>query len=105
MAPFLSETCLKRLSDPTEGNVLISRAEELSRIDPTALGGFEHTYALSPSAYAQEDDQESLESTANELTGIHAKLYIAEVGGTARIWTGSANCLDGVPCTVPVAFH
>lgn len=40
-------------------------------------------------------DADPLELTpANQLSGLHAKLFIADDGGRAHIWTGSANATE-----------
>lgn len=95
MSPFVTERCLTRLTEHGTGHVLISRLDEVGAVDPKRLESFEHIYVLSPDANVQEGADES-DSRADHSTplGLHAKLYLADAGRDARMWTGSANATD-----------
>jgi hypothetical protein len=72
-------------------------------LNPESIESFESVYFLHqsaepedvPEAGTTEDDQDEngpVESGEGEiLRGLHAKLYLADAGEEARIWTGSAN--------------
>jgi hypothetical protein len=95
VSPFVSEHCISELARPLNGNVLISRQEELEKLKPYSLKNFSKIYTLRQALLPE--DEESLESGENLqdcLSGLHAKLYIADAGWNAHIWTGSANATD-----------
>jgi hypothetical protein len=94
VSPFISAGCLNRLAGGRDGNLLISRPEELDKLDPTSFERFERVYVLNPAAQPEERDEEQEEAAQEALSGLHAKLYIADAGSKARIWTGSANATD-----------
>lgn len=93
MSPFLSPGLLDRLTEDGSNHVLISRQESLDQIDPAILQKFEKIYTMDDAAV--ETEEQAAESPASaadaELSGLHAKLFIAEQGRHCRIWTGSAN--------------
>ena len=92
VSPFLSDKTLIKLSEGNGGHVLISRQECLDRVKDTTLAEFQDCYQMSDAAPgAEPEDPESLPSSEPPLQGLHAKLYIADDGWNARIWTGSAN--------------
>jgi hypothetical protein len=95
ISPFVSATCLTRLTEECGENILISRPEELDSLDPRSFEDFERIYVLSPAADLQEEpDEGALETVPESLSGLHAKLYIADAGWKARVWTGSANATN-----------
>lgn len=96
VSPFIAATTLKRLGKSGEGHILVSRLDELARLSKTALEPFERVYALSDAADGDAHDAEELPSPESalgddNLLGLHAKLYVADAGWGARIWSGSAN--------------
>ncbi len=88
-SPFLAEPTLIRLTEGVPEAVLVSRVETLERVRPSALTAFDRIYAFDPDAAPEPDDAESGDEEA--LSGLHAKLYVADIGREGRIWTGSAN--------------
>lgn len=92
ISPFLSDKTLIKLSEGNGDHVLISRQECLDRIKDTTFTRFQDCYQMSHSVPgAESEDPELLPSSEPPLQGLHAKLYIADDGWNARIWTGSAN--------------
>lgn len=87
MSPFVSDSCLSRLKGRKGQDILISRPDEIAKLKDETIAGFKEVLVLNPSANLAEE----AEATTEDASGIHAKLYIAEAGGQARIWTGSAN--------------
>jgi hypothetical protein len=87
MSPFVSDSCLSRLKGRKGHDILISRPDEIAKLKDETIAGFKEVLVLNPSANLAEE----AEATTEDASGIHAKLYIAEAGGQARIWTGSAN--------------
>lgn len=95
VSPFISEGMLSKLQHNGRRHVLVSRSESLAAFDPDALGRFDRVYAWNDEANAE--DVETTEpdyaiSTPN--VGLHAKLYVADEGWNARLWTGSANATN-----------
>lgn len=78
---------------------LVSRPEALDALPMSSLEGFEPFVISADALGPVEDDAELVEAaseTAAEragcsLRGLHAKLYLAERGSNAHLWTGSAN--------------
>jgi hypothetical protein len=101
VSPFLSEGLLNSLSDSADEAMLISRLESLDEIGPAALSNFTDVFSLNPSADVEEslslsegEGEQHVESQSSEalpVSGLHAKLYIAERGWNASVFTGSAN--------------
>lgn len=95
ISPFVTANCLGRMRKMASRSLLIARLEELQALAPDHLRGFETILTLSPSAQPEEGaDQDDALPHMGTLTGLHAKLYVAEHGDTAHIWTGSANATD-----------
>ena len=99
MAPFLSASILEELGKRHELAAVISRPEALAPL-PADLLPEGNTFVLS--AAAELDAREGEESddpreevnageSRTELHGLHAKLYVADRGHRAHVFTGSAN--------------
>jgi hypothetical protein len=87
MAPFVGTGRLNAFDTEAHDSVLISRADELDCVATGALTGYSTLYAL-------DEPEPPLEQSAGDgraLTGLHAKLYIADAGWESHVWTGSAN--------------
>lgn len=99
ISPFLTVPMMSRLSERGRHHVIVSRPESLDAVGGNAISGFSEVLALSSSALADPEalpdaspsDEAVAEAPTNELQGLHAKCYIADAGGDARVWTGSAN--------------
>lgn len=90
VSPFITDDAAQRLLDIAPRVSVLSRAEELDRLPSTTLDRFEKRLVLSPAALptselADEDD------AVRPLVGLHAKLYVAELGSRATWFCGSAN--------------
>jgi hypothetical protein len=107
LSPHLTIEFLRGLSGRAEVAYLISRHEELARMDEALLPE-DGTFVLSPGAdmESQEVDEPAARDgevqkeakpksppppPAPELSGLHAKLFLAEKGHHAHLFTGSAN--------------
>lgn len=101
VSPFLTEQALAPLQYGND-NVLISRAESLDMIDPEHLRKIQkNSRILVLDSEAEKSDATDNENDhAKTMPGLHAKLYINEVGWDAHFYTGSANAtvngLNGV---------
>jgi hypothetical protein len=99
VSPFLAGGTIARLAKTSDELTIVSRPESLDQIGAGAAPHAE-TFVLSSDAAPAEDADTpeaasiTMEARANELAGLHAKLYVAEKAGTATTWTGSANATD-----------
>jgi len=100
VSPFLSDKFLKRLGKENTSNLLISRSEELDAIERDTLDRFEKIFVMEEVASENEETGYEISSDAarrtqideeSDLSGIHAKMFLAEKGWDAYLWTGSAN--------------
>lgn len=100
VSPFLTDDLLKRLAYKKKQNVLISRNEELDLLKSETLGMFKEKYVMDDAAgnedYASieissEVSQKSQLDDKCDLSGLHAKLFVADAGWDSYMWTGSAN--------------
>ncbi len=106
VSPFIDRTGLARFRKQTALHTLISRPEELDVTVDASEGEETSCYVLLEAADgdAQESDSTSddvpapesderiaVEASAPSLSGLHAKLFVADAGTEARVWTGSAN--------------
>jgi len=73
----------------------VSRLESLTALPGADLSGFERIYQMNPMADADTGEGQAEGRGAEEmLAGLHAKLYLADAGWQARLWTGSANATE-----------
>lgn len=89
MSPFVGADALAALTRRAKTSLLVSRAEELERLEPTALDGFSEVLVLDDHATPEAEDADGGDSQAGD--GLHAKCYVADAGWNARVWTGSLN--------------
>jgi hypothetical protein len=72
---------------------LVSTASQLEGLAERPRGQMK-TYTLRERLLAEAEEQEApavSQSQAIELSDLHAKLYMTEVGAKVHVWTGSAN--------------
>lgn len=97
VSPFLSAPLLERVTALANDSLLVSRVDSLQELGPAALGNFSAVHAMNPSADVEESQTSAEEAEPEAATGalptsgLHAKLYIAEHGWDASVFTGSAN--------------
>lgn len=96
ISPFVAKETLERLSEQGNGHVLVSRVEELAALPAEAFASFEEVHVLNEGAEVEPDEAEKQgASGADEAaSGLHAKLYVADAGWNAHVWTGSANATN-----------
>ncbi len=93
ISPFCAATALKALTHTTnEAVALISRAEDLDKIDPATLGLFSRLFVLNEAAETEDGEDTASGEEGNPdqrqlgvLRGLHAKVYIAENGWNTHI--------------------
>ncbi len=90
ISPFVSAEALKKLA-ATSANplVLVSRSNELAELPD--LDAFDATYVLHDAAETDEGE-ETVESSIE--IGLHAKVYVYEVGRRQHLVIGSANATN-----------
>lgn len=94
ISPFVTAGCVERLAKLARERTLIARLEELQSLQRRALDRYGRIFTLSAAA-EPEDAVAASDTTENTaLVGLHAKLYVADKGDQAHIWTGSANATD-----------
>ena len=98
---FLAEGSLRRLSSHGRGNILVSDFNTLGEIRPDVLDGYERVAVLSDTAEFDlgkteelKPAEDALVEEAPALSGLHAKVYVADSGNDGYIWTGSANATE-----------
>jgi hypothetical protein len=97
ISPFLDGTFLQRAPRASDGSMLVSRPDALDEAGRAALARFSETMVLVPEAQPADEDEATPELSAPPddprwpVTGLHAKLFVLEDDGVARMFTGSAN--------------
>lgn len=105
VSPFLTKSCLMRLTRQATTSLLVSRPEELASLDTECLEIFDRKCHLISSAepvdeessVSQPEDDKTITKeldVGTPLSGLHAKLYVADRGRYASVWTGSANATN-----------
>lgn len=92
ISPFLGSAFLSRVRAPE--STLVALPTWLQHIGAAALDGWD-TYVLDdaadPDASGDAPEVDRLADPRTELSGLHAKLYLAERGDRTTVLTGSAN--------------
>ncbi len=104
VSPFVTGQRLEALASEGKNHVLVSRLDELDRISTHVLSRFSEVSVLHDAADIVEEEAEGSSGTDQPITGgerslppaqgLHAKLYVADDGAKAHVWTGSANASD-----------
>ncbi len=92
VSPFLGPKALTTLaSGGPKHDILVSRAEELDRLPPEALEGWDCYVLAEGQMDPTEESSLPTPDERGELRGLHAKLLIFERGETSSVLTGSLN--------------
>jgi hypothetical protein len=96
MSPFLSEGHINCLSELGSNNILVSRQESIDALSNEAFGRIAKNcdiYIMSDGTEKPDNEpiNEETQNISDDLSGLHAKMYLSEEGWYARILTGSAN--------------
>jgi hypothetical protein len=97
ISPFLSPARLRRLTGRGAGHVLVSDPAALIEVGTKALEGFAEKFHLASSAdftMASGTAHEPEEDSVKSVTGLHAKLYVAEGRRHTRWLIGSGNATE-----------
>lgn len=90
VSPFIGPDQLVALAKGTSETLLISRPEALGRLGGTLPAGVTKAFRLDEALDSEPDE----DAAATLLSGLHAKLVVADQGWHATTWTGSANATD-----------
>lgn len=91
-SPFVSDSFLSNLTDDGSGHILISRRDELDALTSKTRAQFKDIHILC--AQAESGEESALDTATPDVVSandLHAKLFIADRGWNATVWTGSAN--------------
>lgn len=92
VSPFVTDGFLDSVEHASENGVLISRREELEKLDPERLKAFGAVYAFADDEPKEEEEENAATPEVDTpLIGLHAKLYVLEAGWNVTLLTGSAN--------------
>lgn len=115
VSPFVSDALVGRLANEDRSITVVSRADELASLSPRTMQRLQAIFMLDPAAEvhsevaepqepqvvaAEEPGPEEEEAGTSEidemasLSGLHAKIYVADVGDRGYVWSGSANATD-----------
>ncbi|MDQ2641943.1 MAG: phospholipase D family protein [Pseudomonadota bacterium] len=97
VSPFVEPGFLNTLEPEQREIKLISRPDTLAGLPPEVLARLHGTWAIDPSSQDPENDMAAVGSESG-LSGLHAKIFVADDGWDARMYLGSANA-------TPAAFH
>jgi PLD-like domain len=88
VSPFIGANQLEKLCAGAPDAILVTRPEELGRLQGTLPSTVSRVLRLDDALEAEPE--EGADATP-WLAGLHAKTYVADQGWNATVWTGSAN--------------
>lgn len=92
VSPFVTEEFLTRIGLQGRTQYLVSRQESLRELDPAVLKGQWECFTLDEGCDAISPSEEGAPApVSDQLSGLHTKLFVADAGWKAHVWTGSAN--------------
>ena len=94
ISPYVREKFIDNVLVPTRQRaVLISRGEELDKLQPDTVKGLD-VYELDPASQLSVDEDEDPKNRTF-LTNLHAKVFVIESNRLAHFFVGSANATEG----------
>ena len=99
VSPFVSDGFLRRMAASSEV-MLVSRPGSLDAVEPGILKELSAIYVLDDAAIEEDADDETegagedAKRPGVDARGLHAKIFVADQGWHASVWTGSANATD-----------
>ncbi len=100
ISPFVSNGLLQKICQSTSSAQLVSRSDELDKLNADTLAGFAAgAWMLADNAVPEVEDevdsgsadQPTPNKLVSHLRGLHAKVYVVDQGWNASVLTGSAN--------------
>ena len=100
VSPFLSDQLLLRATKRGQEHRLVSRVDSINDLSPRGRGRFAKLYVLKDRVLEESEEQptaevgEEVPGARNEPSGLHAKLFVFDVGRRSHWLLGSANATD-----------
>lgn len=104
ISPFLTDEGIKRVVPPRSSSIVIlSRSEQLDRLDTETLARIEEALILDDSANDDDIGREgdppesgsaTVPSQSDHLVGLHAKAYVLDRRSGSHVFIGSANATE-----------
>lgn len=114
ISPFLSPATDDELSGSSGRSICISRPPALDGVGAASLSGYEETAVIDATDESADDVADRVDSSdrdsdteadaqtsdidpprpGSELSGLHAKVFVAESENQVRLWLGSANATE-----------
>jgi hypothetical protein len=103
VSPFLTGGRIRRMTDNQTECILVSREESVDELDEDARARFSEILVMDDAVMRHREtieritgekdtgEAEGTQTQEPDLSSLHAKLYVADAGWKARLWTGSAN--------------
>jgi len=96
VSPFASSDWLRSFLVKHPKTILVSREETLHTLEPDLIDLIGDCRFIGiPDPEPEDGKLEGSAAVPVELGGLHAKLFVADAGWTARAWVGSANATHG----------
>lgn len=96
-SPFVTVGALQRLTNGVGRSILLARPEAFDLLGGNATAHLRERLVLSADTrepFEEDGAGEGAVPTTPALSGLHAKLVVADVPDGGRVWTGSANLTD-----------
>ena len=87
VSPFVGGDQVGKLCDGADEAILVTRPEEAGRLSGQVPSNLTSMLRLDDALEAEPEES----ATTPWLAGLHAKLYVADQGWNATVWSGSAN--------------
>lgn len=91
VSPFISTSVIEDFTENSGQTHLISRYETLLAIPPTVLQRCSSVQYLAPQLGEESTEEPTTEVQRDELSGLHAKLFVVDQGWSTSIFSGSFN--------------
>jgi len=92
ISPFIDNKTLDKISGIANYRILISRKEEIQKIDKDIIERFLCYYLSDDIVYKEFQEDLSEPHTSAQIQDIHAKLFVGSGNGSCKWYIGSANC-------------
>ena len=92
ISPFLTSSVIEEFISKGNETSLISRLECLQEVPQETLKRCKNVFYMAPSLESETvNEEEPTDSSAEQLNGLHAKIYIVDRKHKASVFTGSFN--------------
>lgn len=92
VSPFCDDGALKMLADCSdEPPLLVGRSDELIAVSPRVLDRFSKISVMDELAETEDGESDDGDDAVRPLSGLHAKVFVQEMGWDTTITVGSGN--------------